>query len=174
MRAITRDSTPARRKGIEVATTTICPLPPRKQKGHAHHSHPHTSLTSANKSIENLLHYHSRWERYSRRGNLNFMRRHQSCHNYHLPSLAQETERPRPRLSPACFTHKCPQIYRELFPLPPSLGKIQAERQPLILCVGIKVVTTTHVPFALSRPGNRKATPTTLTSILRSQVPTNL
>ena len=105
MRAITRDSTPARRKGIEVATTTICPLPPRKQKGHAHHSHPHASLTGkdkANKSIESTI-----------------------------------------------------------FALPPSLGEIHPrwesrERQPLILCVGIKVVTTTHVPFALYPPRKQK------------------
>ena len=128
-------------------TCTICPLPPRKQKGHAHHSQPHASLTSANKSIESFLHYHPRWERYRREAILNFMRRHQSCHNYHLPSPAQETERPRPPLSPACFAHKCPQIYRELFALPPSLGKIRAERQSLILCVGIKVVTTTICPL---------------------------
>ena len=45
----------------------------------------------------------------------NFMRRHQSCHNYHLPPPAQEKERPRPPLSPACFTNKHQQIYRELF-----------------------------------------------------------
>ena len=29
---------------------------------------------------------------------INYMRRHQSCHNYNLPSPAQETERPRPPL----------------------------------------------------------------------------
>ena len=75
------------------------------------------------------------------------MRRHQSCHNYHLSSPAQEKERPHPPLSPACFTHKFPQIYRELFALPPSLGKIWAERQSLILRVGIKVVTTTICPL---------------------------
>ena len=75
------------------------------------------------------------------------MRRHQSCHNYNLPSPAQETERPRPQFSPACFTHKCQQIYRELFALPPSLGKIWAERQSLIKCVGIKVVSTTISPL---------------------------
>ena len=77
----------------------------------------------------------------------NFTRRHQSCHNYHLPSHAQETQRQRPLLSPACFTHKQPRIYGELFALPPSLGKIRVERQSLILCVGIKVVTTTICPL---------------------------
>ena len=41
--------------GIKVVTTTICPLPHRKQKDHAHHSHPHASLTSAHKSIESFL-----------------------------------------------------------------------------------------------------------------------
>ena len=81
----------------------------------------------------------------------NFTRRHQSCHNYHLPSHAQETQRQRPLLSPACFTHKQPRIYGELFALPPSLGKIRVERQSLILCVGIKVVTTTICPLPLRK-----------------------
>ena len=53
------------------------------------------------------------------------------------PLTHKETERQRPPLSPACFTHKQPQIYRELFALPPSLGKIRAERQSLIICIGI-------------------------------------
>ena len=92
-----------------------------------------------------------------------FMRRHQSNHNYHLPSPAQETKKPRPLLSPACFPHKHRQIYRELFALPLSLGKIWAERQSLILSVGIKVVTTTICPLLHRK---QKATPTTLTGML--------
>ena len=76
-----------------------------------------------------------------------FMRWHQSYHNYQLPSPAQETKRPCPQLSTACFTHKRQQIYRELFALPPSLGKTWAESQSLIMCVGIKVVTTTICPL---------------------------
>ena len=79
------------------------------------------------------------------------MRRHQSNHNYHLPSPAQEIKKPRPPLSPACFPHKHRQIYRELFALPPSLGKIWPERQSLILCVGIKVVTTIICPLPLRK-----------------------
>ena len=82
---------------------------------------------------------------------LNYMRRYQSCHNYHLPSPAKETERRCPPLSPACFTHKRQKIYRELFALPPLLGKIRAGRQSLILCVGIKVVTTTICPLPLRK-----------------------
>ena len=102
------------------------------------------------------------------------MRRDQSCHNYTCticPLPAKETERPRPPLSPACFAHKRQQIYRELFPLPPSLGKIQAERQPLILCVGIKVVTTTHVPFALSRQETERPRPPLSTACFTHKCP---
>ena len=189
MRAISRDSTLARRKGIEVVTTTICPLPPRKQKGHAPLLSPACFIhkrqqiyrelfalppslgkiraerqsliyTLASK-LSQLPFATSRTTKRKTRPPLSpscftnkhqqiyrelFMRMHQSYDNYHLHSPAKETERPRHH-SPACFTHKHQQIYRKLLALPPSLEKIRVERQSLILCVGIKVVTTTNCPL---------------------------
>ena len=60
--------------------------------------------------------------------------------------ICRETESATPTTL-ACHASltKCPQIYRELFALPTSLSRLQAERQPLILCVS--AVKPAHPPL---------------------------
>ena len=60
--------------------------------------------------------------------------------------ISPETESATPTtLAHHASLTKCPQIYRELFALPTSLSRLQAERQPLILCVS--AVKPAHPPL---------------------------